>query len=166
MKKIKITVVSKAQREAREKERLERERQAQAKLAVQPSNSAAAQGPVDSELADSVVQTPTVAVSAPLLSPENGVSGHHTMLEPAMVSSQQPSLPESTPIPQTLPTPSAFTANEALTSSQSQVVGAPTVMQEQPIQRTSTPTAMKHIDLPVFTSTSAIPFAPRPNSPC
>lgn len=85
MKKIKITVVSKAQREAREKERLERERQAQAELAVQPSNSAAAQGPVDSELADSVVQTPTVAVSAPLLSPENGVSGHHTMLEPAMV---------------------------------------------------------------------------------
>jgi histone deacetylase HOS3 len=168
MKKIKITVVSKAQREAREKERLERERQAQAKLVVQPSSSTAATVPVDVEPANSVVQTPTIAVSPPLLSTENGVSGGHTEFEPATVPPQQAAFPESTPVPQTLPTTSLSSANDVLTSFQSGFARVPTVMQQQPIQpqasSTSTPTVMNQINLPVFTSTSAIPFAPRPSS--
>ncbi|RKU47134.1 hypothetical protein DL546_005629 [Coniochaeta pulveracea] len=164
MKKIKITVVSKAQREAREKERLERERKAQAELAHPPSNSEEAIDLVDVESAKYDVQAPTVAVSHPLLSPENGMSGDHTTVEPAMVPPQQAHLPQNTSIPETLPYPSPPTAGDVSAFSQSDVAAAATDVQQQPIQRTVTPMAMNQTNLPVFTSTSAIPFAPRPSS--
>lgn len=160
MKKIKITVLSKVQKEARERERLEREKAAQ--MGAKPE--------AEARPSDSVAVTkPDAAVPAP-------VPMHSQDSEPnSAQQSSSPSLPVAPPAAAPL-----LPAPPLLQQSQSSIsdlfvpyqpegpTPLPAVAQQQqpPLQwlppNASTPAAMEHANLPVFTSTSAIPFALRP----
>ncbi|KAL2131124.1 hypothetical protein VTI74DRAFT_5535 [Chaetomium olivicolor] len=183
MKKIKITVITKAQKEARERERLAKEKLAKA-------------GPVDAET------TPTPA-SSYIATTTNGQQLPSPAPSPAPQSLQiQPPADPSTPFMEDLPNPTA--TEPVLTSSttdprriplqassppppdiptdnfisyrpegttptsveQHHHMGQQHHLQWLPPNVIATPaqSPVKRGDLPVFTSTGAIPFAPRPGS--
>lgn len=217
MKKIKITVVTQAQREARERERKAREQKANAENQPPASNHAAAfdtpiirLGEPVSEEAQSAVsastisslngssnispspgpgvqateRTPSPAVSAlpvmpavaaaafaPLTSREDEVSFATTPTLPAQVP-----LPPSPPMSRSPPPvddmfihyqPDGPTPPPAIQQQQEPLKWLPPNNSTTPAPtpgRTPRKTPAGRRELPVFTSKSAIPFAPRPGS--
>ncbi|KAH8900061.1 Arginase/deacetylase [Thozetella sp. PMI_491] len=202
MKKIKITLLTKEQREIRERERLAKEDAAKAKkVAVTtpveenkplvlpdqtpqallippttiPPNSAPPKLdstpdlPFEQSMEESVADLPTgpstpAPLRAPTLNPRPAPFGS---------SSPAPSSSPRSPTRSPARSPSRAAAppqSDVFISYQPEgpTPAALPVAQQQPLQwlppNTATPAAMKRMDLPVFTATSAIPFAPRPAS--
>lgn len=153
MKKIKITVLTQAQREAREQERLEREKQAKA----------------ESEVEVEVIQAPTIAISPPLSS-SSGDGAPNSMVTTAvdlgMATPQQAAMPPTSPIDSSPAPQPQCSASDVFIQYQPEGPAPPAIAQQQPLQwlppNASTPMAMRQTELPVFTSTSAIPFATFP----
>jgi histone deacetylase HOS3 len=183
MKKIKITVITQAQREARERER--RERETKARVENEPPNGyTAAVAPVIT-LGDPIVEQ---EVSTPAMPSYDGTSD----LEPSPTPAQEQStiIPSGPLTPLSATTPDDTTAtsitptfaqqtplplsspgflspndnNDMFIHYQPEGPTPPTAAQQQQLQwlppNTSTPAPARRTDLPVFTSTSAIPFAP------
>lgn len=202
MKKIKITVVTQAQREARERERKARELKAKAENQPPSPNPAAPDTPII-RLGEPASQKVQSAVSSPAISSLNGPSNNSPNPDPGAQGERTPSaavpalpLPAtpfapSTPSKDEVPSATAtFPAQVPLPSSppmvQSPAPGndmfihyqpegptPPAIQQQEPLQwlppNSSTPAPARgrspgKRELPVFTSTSAIPFAPRPGS--
>ena len=190
MKKIKITLVTKEQREARERERAEKAKareQSSASAPEQkpvikledpfPEQPLATQTPtLGSSTATSDFLGPEVQPNAqqfaagPLTDPAIPAKQHIAVWSPP-ANSQQVPLPMSSPV-----NPSPVQYSQSSTPDMFipyQPEGpAPEAthhqqQQQQPLQwlppNTSTPLAVRRAELPVFTSTSAIPFAPRPH---
>ncbi|KAK5653908.1 hypothetical protein OQA88_7833 [Cercophora sp. LCS_1] len=198
MKKIKITLVTKAQREARERERLAREKLAAAdtisvatpveesKSLLRPENLALPSSPADA--------TTTPLSSPPIIDPPQSLSAesspvpNYTVSQPPVgqlpntatpISADRHLLPQRIPLPSSSPV--AATPSWSPTRSPSRAALQTDIFipyqpegpalspnrgnPQQPLQwlepNTGTPTpAMRRADLPVFTATSAIPFAP------
>jgi histone deacetylase HOS3 len=199
MKKIKITVITQAQREARDRERKERELKAKAENQPPPSNHTASNTPVI-QLGDSVIEKEQSAVAFPShpssdassnISPSTGPAGQEQQnSSPAVsappvptapfapvtpskdeISVATPNFPAQTPLPRSSPmiqSPPPV-ANDVFIHYQPEGPTPPAVQQQEPLQwlppnsSTPAPTPARR-ELPVFTSTSAIPFAPRPGS--
>ncbi|KAK0619939.1 histone deacetylase domain-containing protein [Immersiella caudata] len=202
MKKIKITLVTKAQREARERERQARERLAHADTISAASTPVEENTPflqaehparLPSPPADITITT-TPLSSPPVLgipeftsagsSPGGQYFPDESSIE-VLPSPSTPSLGRAPVLPQRVPFPSSSPASASplrsparsptrnrLASEVNDVFipyqpegppASPLKEQQQPLQwlppNTATPTVMRRADLPVFTATSAIPFA-------
>jgi len=203
MKKIKLNLTTKAQREAKE----------QAKQAVKPASKPVAikpkPRPAETRILPPVAQTqstngPSAAVSqqvsemlppalipasVPILQPSEmlppmPVTPQHYLPAHIQQAAEVP-LPASSPpapfyypeleqgplIPKPAPQPASQTAakSELFVHYQPEGPQPESVIQQEPLKwlppNTSTPAAMKRADLPVFTSTGAIPFGlPRANA--
>ncbi|OIW28498.1 Arginase/deacetylase [Coniochaeta ligniaria NRRL 30616] len=199
MKKIKITVITQAQREARERERRERELKAQAENQAPPFSHTVSDTPVI-QLGDPVIEKERSVVVSPSIpsfddlsdnSPSAGAAGQTEQttsraaptpsvpsapFAPVTPSKDEiafttPSFPARTPLPPSSPTmQSPAPANDMFIQYQPEGPTPPVVQQQQkslqwlpPNSATPAPTPARR-ELPVFTSTSAIPFAPRPGS--
>lgn len=191
MKKIKITVITQAQREARERER--QQRPSQPKTENLPLSASATSCPI-MQLGDPIIeQSDTSMAETPLiitppipspvpdrpasLSPISALFASTALPPPepttplreeyTIATPTHPN-PTSQPDPQTspgLPTP----ANDMFIHYQPDGPTPPAVQPQQHLQwlppNSSTPApAQVKRELPVFTATSAIPFAPRPGS--
>ena len=204
MKKVKITLITKAQREARDRERLARED------TETTASSSAVTTPVE-EVATMLPpqQTPQARLISPMMHPPNTAppalkfsgglpaaqfysdestldlpTGPSTPAQPRMLNLQ----PHHFPLPSSSPTadnaPRSPRRSPTRSPSRTAAPPAPDVFipyqpegpapallpkgQQQPLQwlppNSATPMVMKRADLPVFTATSAIPFAPFPVS--
>ncbi|KAH8911324.1 Arginase/deacetylase [Coniochaeta sp. PMI_546] len=198
MKKIKITVITQAQRDARERERRERELKAKAENQAPTFSHAMSDIPavqLGDPVADkehSVAMSPSVPSLDDLSEvPSNaGVAGQpEQTVSPAApnppvltapfapvtpskdeIAVTAPSFPAQTPLPPSSPMmQSPAPGNDMFIQYQPEGPTPPVVQQQQPLQwlppnsATPVPTPARR-ELPVFTSTSAIPFAPRPGS--
>jgi histone deacetylase HOS3 len=189
MKKIKLSLTTKAQREAREK----------AKLASQPaptntettnttrtepvkplpieslSSSVTIEAPVSQPdqasdnsqpakpepLAESIAPTP----STPQTSPPTPLPAHaQEAPQVPLPASSPPEAPSGQP---TLAPPPSSSGPDVFIAYQPEGPTQNTTVQQEPLQwlppNTGTPAPMKKADLPVFTSTSTIPFGANPN---
>ncbi|KAK1755838.1 Arginase/deacetylase [Echria macrotheca] len=140
MKKIKITLVTKAQREARERERLARE-----KLMHADTISSTGAGSIREGRA---LATPAVFAHRVPLPSSSPVNGSPTRVDqgqgPDIFIPYQPEGPNPSPLHQSVPSLQWLPPN----------TGTPTA--------TPAP-GMRRADLPVFTATSTIPFAVSPS---
>jgi histone deacetylase HOS3 len=175
MKKIKITLITKEQREARQREREEKERaKSQSESPVVKQEDAVVERP-----ADTLAPVP-LAASFPT-SPEKGSDISQPSSRPITPATEQrllltPTNPHHVPLPMSSPVHMSPAGNSPFGAPEPDVFipyqpegPAPSAIpQQQPIQwlppNTATPLPVRRSDLPVFTSTSAIPFAPRPDA--
>ncbi|KAJ9132535.1 Histone deacetylase [Pleurostoma richardsiae] len=176
MKRIKINLVTKAQREAREREARENSTKS---TVASPSGEAtltvsvpgqdeitlqtpgdgitASAAPVDvPELAQS--RDPSASTSNGAITPSEGQTPVLSPLEP-----HQLPLPATSPV--FPPTPTEAATPDVFIPYQPEGPSPAAIPHQQRLEwlapNTGTPSPMKRADLPVFTSTSTIPFAPR-----
>ncbi|KAL2196879.1 hypothetical protein P885DRAFT_60886 [Corynascus similis CBS 632.67] len=218
MKKIKITVVTKAQKEARERERLAREKLSNAETISVPASATGNGSPPSSSL-DAVVDTTTnpdlpsaneqhlpsptpspapqpsqiqtaLNPSTPLTEEDKRIPVTPSLVSPPPTDPRQVPLPASSPpplsgempmsSPVTSGTPPPSDAGENLFihyhpegPTPEPAPGTTTTAEEKPKQQqlqwlppnvcaTPVQSPVKREDLPVFSSTGVIPFAPRP----
>ena len=184
MKKIKITVITKAQKEARERERLAKEKLQKAAAAQPaPDSATTAPAPANPQQLPSptpspapqhhTAQTPSPSVPEPTTTPTTTT----TITTPPTTDPRAPptsSPPPSSPTsqqennnifipyqpdgPSPPPIPPSDLQNQQL---QQQLHWLPPNVCATPVQ-SPTPSAVKRNMLPVFGSTGVIPFAPRP----
>ncbi|KAB5535282.1 hypothetical protein GE09DRAFT_357177 [Coniochaeta sp. 2T2.1] len=186
MKKIKITVLTQAQREARERERKERELQAQAKKHVPSSSSTPVvqlSDPVPSppvlspitssvnvaaQQIDQVTSHPPPASNPPSFAPVTPSTP-----SPPLFAERQTPLPPSSPAIFSPPQQPAADVDsmDIFIPYQPDGPTPPAIQPQQqnlqwlpPNTNTPAPAQQTRRDLPVFTATSAIPFAPWPGS--
>jgi histone deacetylase HOS3 len=202
MKKIKITLVTKSQREARERERQAREKLAQAdttsvastpveenKPLLRPQYSVALpSSPAEITITTTPLSSPPAPGVPELTSAEPSPGGQYFPEQSSIEvfpSPSTPSLGRAPALPQRVPLPSSSPASasplrsptrsptrDRLASEATDVFipyqpegppASPLTQQQQPLQwlppNTATPSVMRRADLPVFTATSAIPFA-------
>lgn len=176
MKKVRLNLTTKAQRDARE----------QAKLAQKPTITNASTKPIEVQPAAPVIAAagPTEP-DAPLQPEAASGSSQPSEQEPFTPSTPQPSLPTyfRTHIQEASQTPSTpvTRSNQLAPSRPSSSSSGPdlfipyqpegptqnTALQQEPLRwlppNTATPASVRRADLPVFTSTSTIPFSPNPN---
>lgn len=185
MKKIKITVITKAQREARERERLAREKLAKDKaMPVQPA-AASDPAPTVEQLpspslsptpAQSQARPPPLQVQSPIDVDENPST---PPVEVSGLTSPPPSAnPRSVPLPASSPPPPPGSSSSPTRHPTGQmdvfipyqpdgpIPEAVELPKQQPLQwmppnvaGTPAVSPVKRGDLPVFTSTGVIPFA-------
>jgi histone deacetylase HOS3 len=186
MKKITITLTTKAQREARE----------QAKLAAKSASTSAPNNITTQTQNQSVAQAPNLSQLPPNSNPPSeksnpssiDLTGAQNHFPKPGVSTPQPlspsrfahlhdashvPLPASSPVTATAATPdysalkstggsSCDSATDIFVPYQPEGPPPAPILQQEPLKwlppNTSTPVAMKRGDLPVFTSTGAIPF--------
>lgn len=204
MKKIKITVITQAQREARERERKERELGIKAENQAPPLSHTASNTPIVQlgetvfEKEHSIVVSPPISsfdgssdispgagvaeqteqtappsaitppVVTPSFAPVTPSEDEIAVATPSFPAARTPTLPSS-PMMQS-PVPAA---NDMFIPYQPEGPTPPAIQQQQqqrplqwlpPKSATPAPPTPGRRELPVFTSTSAIPFAPRPGS--
>jgi histone deacetylase HOS3 len=190
MKKIKITVITKAQKEARERERLAREKLSEAGAVSVPSPPASDQTPAPPPETTAAnpqhlpSPTPSPAPQPPqILTPINPSTPlpEHTPTNPGPLSPPPTTDPRRAPLPASSPPPPISSPIEGgeednfipyqphqptpvplITGGQQQH----THLQWLPPNVVATPlqSPAKRADLPVFSSEGVIPFAPRPGA--
>lgn len=173
MKKIKISLLTKAQKEAKEEEKH------RAKVEQSQATSSNMSHETRPTTADSETTYDQSAISTPMKSSSPGPATPQLFFPPndpaPLEGPEQVSLPISSPI---TPTIEQFEAGDVSDHSPENSAGKfvpfqphgplpTTIAQQEPLRwlppNTNTPAAIKKYDLPIFTSTSAIPFAPNPD---
>ena len=180
MKKIKITLVTKEQREAREKERMEKQKTDAQQFAGVPEQHPTIE--LGEAILESPAGTPTPGYGAFAGGPEHlrpdarpavpglAIAGsepiEHNLASPA--SPEYVSHPASSPVRRGPASDTQPSTPDVFISYQPEGPTPEAIPQKEPLQwlppNSSTPMAARTADLPVFTSTSTIPFAPRPGS--
>lgn len=177
MKKIKISLITKAQKEARDQEKLRANIEQSQVDGTASSPMSNDKSPTSAESEMTYNQS---EVSRPMKSISPGPSTPQLFLPPHLPTHMQE--PERVPLPTSSPIASPIAPRmeqnefgnlsdhsseynaDKFVPFEPQGPVPSTMVQQEPLgwlpPNTNTPAAMKKYDLPVFTSTSAIPFAP------
>lgn len=177
MNKIKISFVTTAQKQAREQEKLEaktEQSQVDGTTSTPTSDDKAFTGAESDNMNDqSENSLPMKSISPTPSTPESSLPPH---IPPHIQETERVLLPATSPIGPSMEqndfgnssaNSSEYNAYKS-TAFQPQGSAPSTMAQQEPPRwlppNTSTPAVVKKHNLPVFTSTSAIPFAPSPNA--
>ncbi|KAF4624855.1 hypothetical protein G7Y89_g13314 [Cudoniella acicularis] len=184
MQKVKISLTTKAQREAKEQAK-----QATKNTRIIPPKAARSRSTAQSSSTDMSDVTPPAPERAGTKTPLNSNEDQISFNFPPMPSTPQQNLPQplpshvqhateiplpaSSPVGPSLNKPqnpaliNSETKSDIFISYQPEGPTPDAIPQQEPIRwlppNTATPSPMKRVDLPVFTSSSVIPFAPNLN---